>query len=175
VIELEWHPSGDGYESGPYTIEPLSGHPKHNWRLLASGSGVVGARAEPPSTHRTLRAARARARQLEWHRLRRIRLVRHLVIGGTALMALVLLFPAANDLAGFGLAMVAMAVGLRALTSALDLRLGSSWGASDDHDVDRVTPVDRVVYTTIDRLRPPADEGEPDEPAVRVLPPVSMD
>lgn len=159
---------------GPFRVEPLVGHPKHNWRIVVADGAAVGAVLPTPPTFRSLRACRTHAEHLEWMRLRRIRIRRLLVLGTASSVAFVVIQHLVASVLSFTLAVVLLVLALRSLSAAVDLCFMSAWEVPEGHNLQRVTFLDRATYALIESLRRPASDDAP-EKAVRVLPPIAVD
>jgi hypothetical protein len=178
TIDLNWIEVAGGFESGSYRIEPFREHPKYNWQLLisAASDALRGPRAlSMPTTHATLRGARAQALRLERERILQTRIVRHLVVGTAASVGFLVFHAHVSSFLSFCIALALVAAGVRSLATAAILALGDAWGLTDHTSVDAESRLDAVILAAVGRLRPRRVDQSEVEPKVRVLPPLPPD
>lgn len=173
MSDLEWVEAEDGYQSDSYRVRRISGRSQPCWRLEiaarvpSSGSAVVTA-----SMHDTLRAAFARAEDIERERARHDLHVGHLVIGLGAGLVFAVMAPFVGSVATFVAALVLLWLSLRSLSNAVGVLLGDAWGWPRDRgEVARVTWSDHAAIWLARQLGTRAVAGDQPEAMVRVLQP----
>jgi hypothetical protein len=167
-VEGDWRRVVDGYDNGDYHIRRLWDHPRHNWRLLAAPD------PEPVSQHRSLRGARARARDIERARIRATKARTHVIVGILSAVGALVMAQWITSIPTY-VAFVLLAVAsLHSLGYAAEVRLGDAWDwAWLRRRPPRVTRLDRVVTALVEHLHQAAAARNGPRPpdAVRALPP----
>ena len=174
MTDLTWHKSPEGFESDGYLIRRLEGRPNPQWRLEVRAAPSQGTRQLTMSVHSTVKQAKDRAAREESERIRRARVVGHLLVGMASTFVFI---PLVANMRRFWVliaVLTVLIVALRSFADAVGVWLGDAWGWTRDRGgPEYITRSGRWVLNVMDRLQRrswAAARAEP-ESAIIILPP----